>query len=49
MGKMLKSAKEKIEPVKEYPLEEAVTKVKELSFVKFDETVDMAMNLGVDP
>lgn len=49
MGKMLKAAKEKIEPVKEYSLEEAVTKVKELSFVKFDETVDMAMNLGVDP
>jgi large subunit ribosomal protein L1 len=49
MGKMLKAAKEKMEPVKEYPLEEAVTKVKELSFVKFDETVDMAMNLGVDP
>ncbi|UCE78757.1 MAG: 50S ribosomal protein L1 [Nitrospiraceae bacterium] len=49
MGKMLKAAKEKIEPVKEYSLEEAVAKVKELSFVKFDETVDMAMNLGVDP
>jgi hypothetical protein len=30
MGKMLKAAKEKIEPVKEYSLEEAVTKVKEL-------------------
>lgn len=49
MGKMLKAAKEKIEPAKEYSLEEAVSKVKELSFVKFDETVDMAMNLGVDP
>jgi large subunit ribosomal protein L1 len=49
MGKMLKATKEKIEPAKEYSLEEAVAKVQELSFVKFDETVDMALNLGVDP
>lgn len=49
MGKMLKATKEKIEPAKEYSLDEAVAKVQELSFVKFDETVDMALNLGVDP
>ncbi len=49
MGKRMKTAVEKIDPSKEYSLEEAVNKVKELSYAKFDETVDLAFNLGVDP
>jgi large subunit ribosomal protein L1 len=49
MGKKIISAKEKVEKDKEYLLEEAINKVKELSYVKFDETVDLAFNLGVDP
>jgi large subunit ribosomal protein L1 len=49
MGKRLRATEEKIEHGKEYSLEEAVNKVKELSAVKFDETVDLAFNLGVDP
>jgi len=49
MGKKLKTAKEKIEPGKEYSLDDAVEMVKNLAYVKFDETVDLAFNLGVDP
>ncbi len=49
MGKKIDAVKQKLEAGKEYPLEEAITKVKELSFVKFDETIDLAFNLGVDP
>lgn len=32
-----------------YTLDEALAKVKELSTAKFDETIDIAVNLGVDP
>ena len=49
MGKKMITAREKIEREKEYSLEEAVNMVKNASFVKFDETVDIALNLGVDP
>jgi large subunit ribosomal protein L1 len=49
MGKKMGSAVKKVEPGKEYSLEEAVKIVKETSYTKFDETVDMALNLGVDP
>jgi large subunit ribosomal protein L1 len=49
MGKKLTAAIEKIEVGKEYSLEDAVKLVKESSFTKFDETVDLAVNLGVDP
>ncbi len=48
MGKKIKTAKEKVERGKEYPLEDAIGLVKESSFTKFDETVDMAVNLGID-
>jgi len=43
------NAKEKIDRTKLYDLKEAVDLVKQLAHTKFDETVDMAMNLGVDP
>jgi large subunit ribosomal protein L1 len=49
MGKKLKSVKEKIEPGKEFSLEDAVKFLKESTYAKFDETVDLALNLGVDP
>jgi large subunit ribosomal protein L1 len=49
MGKKIKSAKEQVEAGKEYSLEEAVGLVKKLAYAKFDETVDLAFNLGVDP
>ncbi len=49
MGKKIKAVKEQVEPGKEYPLEEAVGLVKKMAYAKFDETVDLAFNLGVDP
>jgi len=49
MGKKLNASLEKVEKGKEYSLEDAIQKVKELTYVKFDETVDIVFNLGVDP
>lgn len=52
MPKITKKQKEAIAKVdrnKTYPLNEAVSLVKDASFVKFDETVDLAVKLGVDP
>jgi large subunit ribosomal protein L1 len=49
MGKKLESAYEKFENAKEYSLDEALRLIKDLSYAKFDETVEMAFNLGVDP
>jgi large subunit ribosomal protein L1 len=37
------------DPAKEYPVEEAMAILKKLPAAKFDETVDMAIRLGVDP
>jgi len=49
MGKKMKAVKDKLEGTKEYSLEEAIRIVRESSYSKFDETVDLAFNLGVDP
>jgi large subunit ribosomal protein L1 len=49
MGKKLTIASEKIEEGKEYKLEDAIKFVQQTSYATFDETVDMAVNLGVDP
>ena len=49
MGKKMDAACKKVSNMKEYPLEEAVRLVRELSYTRFDETVEIAMNLGVDP
>ncbi len=48
-GKKYLAALEKVEPGKKHNLEEAVAKVKEVAFAKFDETVELTMWLGVDP
>jgi large subunit ribosomal protein L1 len=48
-GKKYKSAKEKVGRGKLYKLEEAVRKLKEAAYAKFDETVEMSVRLGVDP
>ena len=48
-GKKYNVALEKVEPGKRYTLEEAVAKLKEIAFAKFDETVELTMWLGVDP
>lgn len=49
MGKKLDNLKQKIELTKDYSIDEAISLIKENSFAKFDETVDMAVNLGVNP
>jgi len=48
-GKRIRAAREGIDRVKLYSLTEALTMVKERSTAKFDETIEVAMNLGVDP
>jgi large subunit ribosomal protein L1 len=48
-GKKYLAALEKVEPNRKYALEEAISKVKEVAFAKFDETVELTMWLGVDP
>ena len=52
MGKLTKNQKlalEKIEPGKQYSLAEAAEKVKEITFTKFDASLDIDVRLGVDP
>ncbi|MGA7426641.1 MAG: 50S ribosomal protein L1, partial [Rhodoplanes sp.] len=48
-GKRVRAAREGIDRTKLYPLTEAVNLVKERAKAKFDETIEIAMNLGVDP
>src|SRR5918998_4755901 len=48
-GKKYRAAEEKVETGRKYTLEEGVAKVKEISFAKFDETVELTVWLGVDP
>jgi large subunit ribosomal protein L1 len=48
-GKKYRSALEKIEPGRKYNLDSAITKLKEIAFAKFDETVELTVWLGVDP
>ena len=48
-GKKIRKIKEQIDPVRRYPVDEALDKVLAVKFAKFDETVDVAVRLGVDP
>lgn len=49
MGKKYTVAREKVDTTKQYKLKEAIEIVKQLNYAKFDESVDIAVNLGVDP
>ena len=49
LSKRNRAIREKVEAGKLYPVEEAVALLAELSAVKFKESVDVAVNLGVDP
>ena len=49
IGKRLKKSREGIDREKLYPLADAIKMVKERAKSKFDETVEIAINLGVDP
>jgi large subunit ribosomal protein L1 len=48
-GKKYRAALEKLEPGRKYNLESAISKLKEIAFAKFDETVELTVWLGVDP
>src|SRR5262252_3584960 len=48
-GKKYRAAAEKVDPARKYSLDEAVKTLKEISFAKFDETLELTMWLGVDP
>ena len=49
IGKRSRVAREGIDRTKLYPLDQAVKMIKERAKAKFDETIEVAMNLGVDP
>jgi large subunit ribosomal protein L1 len=52
MAKLTKRARaiaEKVDRNKQYPIDEALSLLKELSTVKFTESVDISVNLGIDP
>ena len=48
-GKKYIEAVKKIDKTKKYTLDEAVSLIKQVSYVKFNETVDVSLKLGVDP
>ncbi len=49
LSKRFKAATAKVDPKKQYTLEEAIARVKETATAKFTEGVDIAVRLGVDP
>lgn len=49
LSKRTRANREKVEPGKPYPITDAVRILKECATVKFDESVEVAINLGIDP
>lgn len=49
LTKRLKAINEKLDRDRQYPIEEALALLKELSTVKFNESIDVSVNLGIDP
>ncbi|TCV83737.1 50S ribosomal protein L1 [Sulfurirhabdus autotrophica] len=48
LSKRIKAIREKVDSNKSYPLVDALSLVKEIATAKFDESVDLSVNLGVD-
>ncbi|MRR10033.1 50S ribosomal protein L1 [bacterium] len=48
-GKKYTNSATKVDGNKSYPLKEAMAMVKDMAYAKFDETVELSLNLGVDP
>src|ERR1700722_14490493 len=48
-NKRLAAARKAVDKTKSYPLAEAIKLIKSISKAKFDETVELSMNLGIDP
>ncbi|MGQ9660310.1 MAG: 50S ribosomal protein L1 [Thermochromatium sp.] len=49
LSKRMRAIRERVEAGRLYPADEAFSLLKELSQVKFTESIDVAVNLGVDP
>jgi large subunit ribosomal protein L1 len=49
LTKRRKAAREKVDSTKSYVIDEALSLVKELATAKFPESIDVSVNLGVDP
>jgi large subunit ribosomal protein L1 len=49
LTKRRKAAREKVDSTSVYPIDEALALVKELALAKFPESIDVSVNLGVDP
>jgi large subunit ribosomal protein L1 len=49
VSKRLRAIQERVDRSRQYPIDEAVTLLTELSTVKFKESIDVSINLGVDP
>ncbi len=48
-GKKYRAVRENVDSLTKYSLDEALAKIDELTFAKFDESVDVAIKLGVNP
>jgi large subunit ribosomal protein L1 len=48
-GKRKRQAREKVDATQVYPVDDALALVKELATAKFPESIDVSVNLGVDP
>ncbi|ABB74063.1 50S ribosomal protein L1 [Nitrosospira multiformis] len=48
LSKRLKAISEKVDRTKYYPLQDALNLVRETAIAKFDESIDVAVNLGID-
>jgi large subunit ribosomal protein L1 len=48
-GKRIRELRSQVDPARAYPLDEAITLLKSCARAKFDESVEVALNLGVDP
>ena len=49
LSKRVKAYREKVDQSKSYSIDDAVVLLNELSSVKFKESIDVSINLGVDP
>jgi len=49
LSKRIKAIREKVDANKQYSIDEALELLKSLSSVKFNESIDIAVNLGIDP
>ncbi len=49
LSKRRRAIAERVDPTKAYAIEEAVTLLTELVKTKFSESIDVSVNLGVDP